>query len=446
MFIIRYMQTCCRWWTLRFPQAVLCAVWCVLACACECGTLAAINQIVCIVALRTRPQPRIHARAHAHAHLQVHMHKCVSCVVTSLYSPYVRRCAHAPCSTILGGIRWQSLQRAWKLWSREVLASTDHQGRTSHASCSTSCRAAGLVSRVTLVKAFGLGVTKGSAPNPMAHVHLTDAEEGSKTFATSSVAKTANPHWRFSFVFRHGDHDHHSGDDRVDIVVWHHEKGMLSDSKTFLGHAALPLSHFVSGSGVCGGWHELRFNREYANSPLQVSGKIYIELETVDTEGHPDMVFPWVTREQELARHESADGKRRLRVTLSRAEQLLAMDKGGTSDPFARLSFGSQSLESKVVPKTLNPQFDQSFTFNWPSGGGALRELSIALFDHDKGFFGSSSEYLGSVCLHEDVLSLSHGLHWHALEFHSKYSNKHYDVTGRILVEVQVLSAGDDAA
>jgi len=333
------------------------------------------------------------------------------------------------------------------MWSREAFAST---GRTSHASSSTSSRAAGLVSRVTLVKAFGLVETKGSAPNPMAHVHLTDAEEGSKTFATSSVAKTADPHWRFSFVFRHGHHHHHSEEDRVVIVVWHHEKDTLSDSKTFLGHAALPLSHFVPGSGVCGSWHELGFNREYANSPSQdpssVSGKLYIELETVDTEGHPDTVFPWVTREQELARQASADGKRRLRVTLSRAEQLLAMDKGGTSDPFVRLSFGSQTLDSKVVPKTLNPQFDQTFTFNWPSGGGALRELSIALFDHDKGLFGSSSEYLGSVCLHEDVLSVSHGLHWHALEFHSKYSNKYYDVTGRILVEVQVLFAGDDAA
>ncbi len=98
----------------------------------------------------------------------------------------------------------------------------------------------------------------------------------------------------------------------------------------------------------------------------------------MDTERHPDTVFPWVAREQELARQESADGKRRLRVTLSRAEQLLAMDKGGTSDPFARLSFGSQTLESKVVvPKTLNPQFDQTFTFKWPSelsGGGAPRE------------------------------------------------------------------------
>lgn len=236
------------------------------------------------------------------------------------------------------------------------------------------------------------------------------------------------------------------------MVVWHLEKGMLRDSKTFLGHAALPLSHIIPGSGVCGGWHELSFNREYFNNPSQdpsrVSGKIYIELETVDTHGHPDTVLPWAAREQELAQQESADGQRRLRVTLSRAEQLLATDKCGTSDPFARLSFGSLTLESKVVPKTINPQFDQTFTFHWPSGGGAVRQLlSIALFDHDNGLFGSSGEYLGSVCLHEDVLlSVSHGLHWHTLEFHSKYSNRQFDVTGRILVEVQVLSAGDNAA
>lgn len=304
---------------------------------------------------------------------------------------------------------------------------------------------------MTVVKAQGLSaVARGSAPNPMAQVHLIDALEGGKTFATGSEAKTAEPQWRFSFVFHHGHHHHHSEEDKVDIVVWHHEKAMLRDAKTFLGHAALPLPHFIPGAGVCGGWHDLGFNAKFADGakrgldPSSVGGKIYIELETVDTEEHPDMVLPWAAREELLARQLSADGKRRLRVTLARAEQLLAMDKGGTSDPFARLSFGSQTLESKVVGKTLNPEFNESFTFNWPSEPGALCELSIALFDHDKGLFRSSSEYLGSICLHEQVLAQSRGLHWHTLEFSSKFCNQHYDVTGRVLIEVQVLSTDAD--
>ena len=86
----------------------------------------------------------------------------------------------------------------------------------------------------------------------------------------------------------------------------------------------------------------------------------------------------------------------KLVVKLLRAEGLLAKDRGGTSDPFAELRVGQQLQTSKVVDKTLSPEWNETFEFE--VGGGGEPELSVVLWDHDKGLlFGSSKEYLGSV-------------------------------------------------
>ena len=41
------------------------------------------------------------------------------------------------------------------------------------------------------------------------------------------------------------------------------------------------------------------------------------------------------------------------------ARNLTAKDKGGTSDPFARIEYGDQAFETKVIYKNLNPRWDE---------------------------------------------------------------------------------------
>ncbi len=97
-----------------------------------------------------------------------------------------------------------------------------------------------------------------------------------------------------------------------------------------------------------------------------------------------------------------AVGGVKLIVKVIRAENVLAKDRGGTSDPFAEVRLGKQSKKTKVVPKTLSPEWDESFTFDLPE---EPTPLDVILFDHDKGLLGASSEYLGSVTLDAALFS-----------------------------------------
>ena len=52
-----------------------------------------------------------------------------------------------------------------------------------------------------------------------------------------------------------------------------------------------------------------------------------------------------------------------LTITLQRAIDLVPMDDGGTSDPYVILKVGDKKKKSTVRPKTLNPIWNETFTF-----------------------------------------------------------------------------------
>ena len=336
---------------------------------------------------------------------------------------------------VLGRVRLQCLTRAWGRWTSLTSAGQHSDVSTDHSSDD-------VISRVTIVKARDLlAMDRGGTSDPFVEIHLEDAVEGMKTLKCDHVPKTLSPAWNFSFTFRHGHHHHHEEDERVDVVVWDHDKSLLKASKKFMGYCALPLSNFFPDHGVCGEWHDLIYNDEYANSSSvshnSICGQVYIEIETVDSKAQEvGTLLPWEEREVEERQKERLT--RKVVCTILRAEQLLAMDKGGTSDPFVKLTFQSQKTKTKIIPKTINPTFNETFTFDWQEGFGVAGDvLELAVFDHDQGrFFGSSEDFLGSCSLH--VLSEPEGEHWHELEFNSKFSNKHYEVSGRVLVDVAV--------
>jgi Ca2+-dependent lipid-binding protein len=73
-----------------------------------------------------------------------------------------------------------------------------------------------------------------------------------------------------------------------------------------------------------------------------------------------------------------------MHIELLQAVGLKAADSNGQSDPYVVLCFLGKKHKSKVVPKTLNPQWNQSFEFN-----GTLRELTtetcvLEVFDKDR--------------------------------------------------------------
>ena len=104
-------------------------------------------------------------------------------------------------------------------------------------------------------------------------------------------------------------------------------------------------------------------------SPPQISGKVFSASE--------------------------ANYAKAMKVTMVRAEGLLAKDKGGTSDPFVELFLGQQFKKTKIIDKTLNPVWNETFEFDLSKGDPTL---SVVLYDNDKGMlYGSTKEYLGSI-------------------------------------------------
>ena len=95
-----------------------------------------------------------------------------------------------------------------------------------------------------------------------------------------------------------------------------------------------------------------------------------------------------------------------LEVKVIEAEDVIAADRGGTSDPYAVSSFNGISKKTAVVKKSLNPQWNE--TFQWEIGKPA-GVLTIDLFDHDMSLLGSlggPGDFLGEVQIDLSTLQM----------------------------------------
>ncbi len=70
-------------------------------------------------------------------------------------------------------------------------------------------------------------------------------------------------------------------------------------------------------------------------------------------------------------------------VTLHSAHDLIAADLGGTSDPYARIFHDREAFSTKVQPKTLDPTWEQTFTFTRQLGELLGSPLHLEVYDHD---------------------------------------------------------------
>ncbi|XP_035727482.1 synaptotagmin 1-like isoform X2 [Vespa mandarinia] len=77
-----------------------------------------------------------------------------------------------------------------------------------------------------------------------------------------------------------------------------------------------------------------------------------------------------------------------LAVTVIQAEELPALDMGGTSDPYVKvylLPDKKKKFETKVHRKTLSPVFEETFVFkNVPYAEAMNKTLVFAIFDFDR--------------------------------------------------------------
>lgn len=71
-----------------------------------------------------------------------------------------------------------------------------------------------------------------------------------------------------------------------------------------------------------------------------------------------------------------------LTVRVIQATDLIPMDNGGISDPYCILEVEDNIIETSVKHKTLNPRWDESFTFPIKTGNEILH---VTVLDQDRG-------------------------------------------------------------
>nr|XP_045754728.1 multiple C2 and transmembrane domain-containing protein 1 isoform X9 [Mirounga angustirostris] len=70
-------------------------------------------------------------------------------------------------------------------------------------------------------------------------------------------------------------------------------------------------------------------------------------------------------------------------ITLIEGRDLKAMDSNGLSDPYVKFRLGHQKYKSKIMPKTLNPQWREQFDFHLYEEKGGI--IDITAWDKDAG-------------------------------------------------------------
>ncbi|NWX23713.1 SYT1 protein, partial [Aegotheles bennettii] len=115
-----------------------------------------------------------------------------------------------------------------------------------------------------------------------------------------------------------------------------------------------------------------------------------------------------------------------LKVGVKQAAELKAMDSGGTSDPYVIIYLTTdmkKKYETKVYRKTLNPVFNESFTFQVPQAEVPESTLVMQIYDFNR---FTKHDIIGEVRLPLASVSLQHVIEqWSDLVAASKVEEEH---------------------
>lgn len=104
---------------------------------------------------------------------------------------------------------------------------------------------------------------------------------------------------------------------------------------------------------------------------------IWVPLENTDT-GEIRLVIKAVRSQSNVKSKSSTSTNGMLELVLLEARHLVAADLRGTSDPFVSVHYGNQKKRTKVIYKTLHPQWNQTLEF--PDDG---KSLELHVKDHN---------------------------------------------------------------
>ena len=226
--------------------------------------------------------------------------------------------------------------------------------------------------RVVLVHGRDLlSADRNGLSDPYAILRLNGKKKKSK-----KVMKTLNPDWHQEFEFS-GPVDTLRS---LKVELWDYDQLSFSGDDT-LGGFKLDLSAAIDtpietvtfdniavekpGKGT------VTIRATFSPDKPQIRGGDSQDL----GEDDPDAIDATITESNERD-HGT------LKITLLSAKELLAADKGGTSDPYVKFTCSQSTQKSSVVAKTLNPTWTDQ-TFEWVGSKTTMGLLDLAVFDRD---------------------------------------------------------------
>lgn len=231
---------------------------------------------------------------------------------------------------------------------------------------------------------------------------------------TKAVPKTLNPVWEeqyFTLV---------PGVDNVlKLEVWDKDWDLTND---YLGEVSIDLSEHFKDIAISDELFEekaLEFEKVLVNKKTnEKAGRIFFSLQ------QSRKIEKKIPKKWSL--HKSSVVKKQLVVDLVSGQNLIVMDKNGTSDPSCVLTFQGVSRQSRVGWYTLAPMWKQRFDFaynldedadesegeprvsnGWPQEVSQDKLLNIEIFDNAR--LSSKKVIMGEAKINIAQLSDQHG-------------------------------------
>jgi Ca2+-dependent lipid-binding protein len=284
---------------------------------------------------------------------------------------------------------------------------------------------------MTLHEGVGLvAADAGGTSDPFAEVRV-----GQTLQKTKVIKKSLNPAWEEKFQFGVAN----TNTDAVFIRVSDWDRFSANDS---LGEVTIPLLD-IARENSRDEKGEVSFTRTFSLSNAK----------------HGALRITFQLRAPPPACKYAPLDRGRLLVTIQRGEQLVAADVGGSSDPFVEISMGRKTFKTQVKKKTLEPKWNEKFTFNvrsvttdllqlrvkdWDRVGAAdaLGDISIPVtdvaYDNDRKPNGAARVQRKLV-----LQNAKHGVLHVLLELQPPPVNSHYDIVKSGIVVVTAVRASN---
>ncbi|XP_078242425.1 multiple C2 and transmembrane domain-containing protein 1 isoform X18 [Pogona vitticeps] len=209
---------------------------------------------------------------------------------------------------------------------------------------------------------------------------------GKEVFRSKTIHKTLNPVWeeKTSIFIEHLR-------EQLYIKVFDYDFGLQDD---FIGSTFLDLSSLEQNRPI-----DVTLSLKDPHYPDEDLGSILLTVLLTPKEQQREGFQTQSIRLSDL--HRKAQLWRGIvSITLIEGRELKAMDPNGLSDPYVKFRLGQQKYKSKIMPKTLNPQWREHFDLHLYEERGGIIEITV--WDKDA---GKKDDFIGRCQVDLSTLS-----------------------------------------